>query len=419
MFVTKVSVNDVLMGRGVAIDKNEGNRRFRKLVSERKVEYKSTNQHSQKKDIAIEIINTIVDQRGGLFLRKIEDSDEAAELGVPSGTVNAWTKASDDTVLNKVKQALREPDATNEGNHSSREHSKCSTQSSTNQDRDANVADGSLLNGIAQRNQDANEIALHLLRERLRRRAMTIETILSSDQDRNSSVMPFHQTLSRNRSLLPSYALPTALLQGNQGPAATAGIASIGNSVEKYVLEQKLRLMRQSYLPGLQHRNVSATSNLPISAGVPNSLAENLKVKQNLSCMEYPHATATAVAVARALESDQGKSNLIKMQSDAAIMDLIRNRLSHPTSHLTPFGSSANSYDNNGTLNMLSHGLNGDNIAGNDVNSRLQMMLLRQKLENNDNAKIIEQLQKHMKQKRDEELDVIENARKKLKTEIV
>ena len=69
-FVTCVTENDVLLGRGTPCAENEGNVRFRRLVKERKMEYIAAEKRMRKDAIAREILETIV-ARGGKFLRKL------------------------------------------------------------------------------------------------------------------------------------------------------------------------------------------------------------------------------------------------------------------------------------------------------------------------------------------------------------
>lgn len=105
-FVTSLTANDVLMGRGASVDNAEGNKRFRELVRQHKNQYISTSRLKKKHEIATEVME-ILAARGGSFLRKIDDPAEARDLGVPADTTNAWTYVSEDVAMKKVKQALR------------------------------------------------------------------------------------------------------------------------------------------------------------------------------------------------------------------------------------------------------------------------------------------------------------------------
>jgi hypothetical protein len=109
--ITKLTQNDILLGRGAPIINYEGNVRFRALVSTRKTEYNSTGRHQIKDEIAREIVME-VKRRNGRFLRKLESNDsDVRQAGIPEAQP-AWAIADEDVILKKVKQALRdkEPD---------------------------------------------------------------------------------------------------------------------------------------------------------------------------------------------------------------------------------------------------------------------------------------------------------------------
>lgn len=99
--VTKLSSNDVLMGRGAAVIGNEGNRRFRKLIQKYKAAYDATRIRQEKDRIARKIVDTIV-RRSGRFLKKVENPAQ-----VPAGKT-AWVAVKEAVVLQKVKQAFRD-----------------------------------------------------------------------------------------------------------------------------------------------------------------------------------------------------------------------------------------------------------------------------------------------------------------------
>jgi hypothetical protein len=118
-YYTQVGLNDILLGRGAPIINNEGNKRFRNLIIERKKRYITLCKHQDKNDIVYEIINIII-SREGLFLKKIDDKSRRSTLGF-----DAWEEADDSTIIQKVKQALRE----NENRYQGAGH--LSTHSST------------------------------------------------------------------------------------------------------------------------------------------------------------------------------------------------------------------------------------------------------------------------------------------------
>jgi len=101
-------------GRGAPANSNEGNKRFRDLVQSRKREYMSTGKRHTKDRIAREIVDTIIHDRQGRFVRKIESLVEAEEMGVPDGC-SAWTIVSLDVAVQKTKQALRDRDFIDSG----------------------------------------------------------------------------------------------------------------------------------------------------------------------------------------------------------------------------------------------------------------------------------------------------------------
>jgi hypothetical protein len=110
-FVTCVTENDVLLGRGTPCAENEGNVRFRRLVKDRKLEYIAADKRMRKDAIARDVISVIA-ARGGKFLRKLESTAELEELGVPPRyqKKEVWAIVDEDTQVQKVKQALRNKD---------------------------------------------------------------------------------------------------------------------------------------------------------------------------------------------------------------------------------------------------------------------------------------------------------------------
>jgi len=96
---------DVLLGRGSGPNDHEGNKRFRLMVAERKAEYMATNHRLTKAKIAQEIVDGVY-RVNGRFLRKLE-GDEAKTYGIPDG-VDAYVAATEATIMEKAKQALRQ-----------------------------------------------------------------------------------------------------------------------------------------------------------------------------------------------------------------------------------------------------------------------------------------------------------------------
>jgi hypothetical protein len=105
--ITQLSENDVLLGRGEPSILNEGNIRFRQLVQSRKLEYLDADKRKTKDWIARQVVQAISSKQGR-FLRRIRSPVEAVQMGVPEG-VKAWVRAHEGTIIQKVKQALRNP----------------------------------------------------------------------------------------------------------------------------------------------------------------------------------------------------------------------------------------------------------------------------------------------------------------------
>lgn len=83
--VTKVEMDDILLGRGALAIGNQGNVAFRNLIRTRKVEYMSTNRR-RKKDIIANEVRAEIARRNGRFIRKVMEDDEAFEaLGLQKG----------------------------------------------------------------------------------------------------------------------------------------------------------------------------------------------------------------------------------------------------------------------------------------------------------------------------------------------
>jgi hypothetical protein len=111
-FVTQVNPNDVLSGRGSGPNDHEGNIKFREMVAQRKNEYMSTGNRQTKKNIAQEIVNTVLHAQGR-FLKKIEGSD-FKNMRFPMNT-ELYQIVDRETAMEKTKQALRQNREKREG----------------------------------------------------------------------------------------------------------------------------------------------------------------------------------------------------------------------------------------------------------------------------------------------------------------
>ena len=125
-YVTVVTPNDVLFGRGSGPNDHEGNIKFRDLVAQRKAEYMATNHRQTKAKIAKAIVDTVFASQGR-FLKKLENSD-LLKLGFQQG-MDVYQVVDDDTVMEKAKQALRQ-NRDKQGGGSSPKPVKQTTQSS-------------------------------------------------------------------------------------------------------------------------------------------------------------------------------------------------------------------------------------------------------------------------------------------------
>jgi hypothetical protein len=104
----RLSVNpcDVLLGRGAATDNYKGNIQFRKLIQERRDAYRATENRQRKNELAREVVAAI-HSTGGRFLCKVGSTVTGRALEDPR-QASGWVVAEDRTVMEKVKQALRE-----------------------------------------------------------------------------------------------------------------------------------------------------------------------------------------------------------------------------------------------------------------------------------------------------------------------
>ena len=120
--IERPSPNDVLMGRGAPVSEHEGNSRLRQIVVERHAEYVAPHKKRQDKhNVALEIIET-VRERGGRFLRKVEDNnnsnsssnsihdnDETTASADEDAKPSVWQLVDDEKeIIRKVKQLLRD-----------------------------------------------------------------------------------------------------------------------------------------------------------------------------------------------------------------------------------------------------------------------------------------------------------------------
>jgi hypothetical protein len=102
--ITSLNDSDVLFGRGTAISKFIGNKKFRDLTEEWKERYVGANNNKEKSQIAENLYHHVLNDQNGRFLR-LADSSRPVELALEYGE---WCEVPKDQCLEKIKQALRE-----------------------------------------------------------------------------------------------------------------------------------------------------------------------------------------------------------------------------------------------------------------------------------------------------------------------
>ena len=105
IIITALNLDDVLFGRGSGPNDHEGNIKFRDMVSAHKTEYMATNHRQTKAKIARSIVDSVL-AKHGRFLKKAEPADLRGRI-LPNGA-DAYVAVSDETVMEKAKQALRQ-----------------------------------------------------------------------------------------------------------------------------------------------------------------------------------------------------------------------------------------------------------------------------------------------------------------------
>lgn len=85
--------NDVIAGRGAAVNLNKGNQKFRALCFKRKAEF-DAGSHAAKRRIATEIVNQTFAAKGRFLKRKVEKG--------------AWYELDAEKAILKACQVMRE-----------------------------------------------------------------------------------------------------------------------------------------------------------------------------------------------------------------------------------------------------------------------------------------------------------------------
>ena len=97
-YVTEITANDILLGRGAGPNEHAGNVTFREIVAKQKKKYMATTNRQVKNKIAHKTVRLIKAQKGR-FLQKVKGQDD-----------DIYEIADEKVVLEKTKQALRHVD---------------------------------------------------------------------------------------------------------------------------------------------------------------------------------------------------------------------------------------------------------------------------------------------------------------------
>jgi hypothetical protein len=101
MIVLEANDNDVLLGRGNAVNFRGGNVRFRQLAQNKALRYATCSNKLEKDRIAASIL-TEIKSLGGRFLRPISARNDTGEH------LSAWEPVDEEVAMTKAKQTLRD-----------------------------------------------------------------------------------------------------------------------------------------------------------------------------------------------------------------------------------------------------------------------------------------------------------------------
>jgi hypothetical protein len=114
-YTTQLCETDVILGRGLSALKHPGNIFFRNVIKEKRVLYSSSCRRQFKKDVAQEVLSILL-ERNTRFVREVKSSDEKIEIGFsPDYNGKIWIIADEPTILQKIKQSLREIEQQDDG----------------------------------------------------------------------------------------------------------------------------------------------------------------------------------------------------------------------------------------------------------------------------------------------------------------
>eukprot|EP00529_Nitzschia_sp_RCC80_P030371 CAMPEP_0113479980 /NCGR_PEP_ID=MMETSP0014_2-20120614/21611_1 /TAXON_ID=2857 /ORGANISM="Nitzschia sp." /LENGTH=299 /DNA_ID=CAMNT_0000373339 /DNA_START=579 /DNA_END=1474 /DNA_ORIENTATION=+ /assembly_acc=CAM_ASM_000159 len=110
-FITNVSSEDVVLGRGAGPNEMAGNIAFRQIVARFKPSYITTVNRKAKSQIAHKVVQTVKSKRGRFLRRaRIQGSSTSTSSSSSSGAgtdQDIFVEAEQEVILEKAKQALR------------------------------------------------------------------------------------------------------------------------------------------------------------------------------------------------------------------------------------------------------------------------------------------------------------------------
>lgn len=112
-FITNVSPDDVVLGRGAGPNEMAGNIAFRQVVAQFKPSYVATVNRKAKSQIAHKVVQTIKSKRGRFLRRAVvsqmssSSSSTTSTTSLPDVEQDIFVEAEEEVILEKTKQALR------------------------------------------------------------------------------------------------------------------------------------------------------------------------------------------------------------------------------------------------------------------------------------------------------------------------
>ena len=97
---------DVLLGRGIPMQRHPGNVRLRKLIEDRQDEFWRATKF-EKTVIAYDIMKSVQNEWGGRFLERQQPSQSTTSAAAAGGGLGTWKVCSDHVARNKVSYGFR------------------------------------------------------------------------------------------------------------------------------------------------------------------------------------------------------------------------------------------------------------------------------------------------------------------------